>query len=311
MIVSASYKTDIPTFYGDWFMNRLRAGFCYTVNPYGRQVYRVDLDRSAVDGVVFWTKNVGPFLKYLPEVKERGFPFILHYTINAYPRELETSVVDWRRSVEHAHRLRESFGPKVVVWRYDTILLSTFTPPPFHVENFTRLADALAGATDEVVVSFAQVYRKTKRNLEAAATQAGFAWSDPSDDAKRLLLSKLVDAATHRGIRVAVCSQKTYVVPGATEARCVDADRLREISGRAFRAKLKGNRPECGCFESRDIGEYDTCPHGCVYCYAVQNRELAADRYKRHDPRSPFLFDPPPGVRLPDEPKRSLSLFDE
>jgi hypothetical protein len=309
VIVSASYKTDIPTFYGEWFINRLRAGFCFTVNPYGRQVYRVALDRSAVDGFVFWTKNVGPFLKHLPEVKERGFPFLVQYTINGYPRELETSVVDSTRSVEHAHRLRDSFGPKAVVWRYDTILLSSLTPPAFHLENFTRLADALAGATDEVVVSFAQVYRKTKRNVDAAARDADFTWSDPSDDDKRALMSKLIDVATARGLRLAVCSQKSYVVPGASEARCVDAERLRDISGQPLPANLKGNRPECGCFASRDICDYDTCPHGCVYCYAVQNRELALTRYKRHDPSSPFLFEPPPGTALPPEPKGTLPLF--
>jgi hypothetical protein len=86
MIISASYKTDIPTFYGEWFVRRLRAGFCGMVNPYNRQAYRVNLDRGSVDGFVFWTKNVGPFLKYLPEVQARGFPFVVQYTINAYPR---------------------------------------------------------------------------------------------------------------------------------------------------------------------------------------------------------------------------------
>ncbi len=84
MIISASYKTDIPTFYGDWFMRRLHAGYCKSVNPYSRQVYRVPLDRQAVDGFVFWTKNIAPFLKHLPAVRERGFPFVVQYTINGY-----------------------------------------------------------------------------------------------------------------------------------------------------------------------------------------------------------------------------------
>ncbi len=226
MIVSASYKTDIPTFYGPWFMNRLRAGFCLAVNPYGKQVYRVRLDSKAVDGFVFWTKNVGPFIKHLPEVRDRGFPFIVQYTMTGYPRQLETSVVDWQQSVEHAHRLRDSFGPHVAIWRYDTILMSTLTPPDFHVTNFTRLASALSGATDEVVVSFAQAYRKTKRNLDKAANSAGFSWHDPSTATKRDLLGALVAVARNHGMRVTVCSQRDYVVDGAGEARCVDARRL-------------------------------------------------------------------------------------
>ena len=301
MIVSASYRTDIPTFYGQWFMNRLRAGFCYAVNPYGKQVYRVRLDGAAVDGFVFWTKNVAPFLEHLPEVKDRGFPFIVQHAITGYPRQLETSVVDWQKAVEHAHRLRDLFGPHVLVWRYDTILMSSLTPPDFHVTNFSRLAAALSGTTDEVVVSFTQTYRKTRHNLDQAAGSAGFSWSDPSDAEKRTLLAVLVPIARDHGMRVSICSQRSYVIAGTGAARCVDARRLETVAGHPIHAKLKGNRPDCGCFESRDIGDYDTCPHGCVYCYAVQNRELALERFRRHDPESPFLFDPPAGTRLPPE----------
>jgi len=88
MIISASYKTDIPTFYGEWFMNRLHAGYCKMVNPYGRQIYTVDLSPERVDGFVFWTKNIGPFLKYLPEIRQMGYPFIVQHGIDGYPHEL-------------------------------------------------------------------------------------------------------------------------------------------------------------------------------------------------------------------------------
>jgi hypothetical protein len=311
VIISASYKTDIPTFYGPWFLNRLRAGFCLVVNPYNKQAYRVALDRASVDGIIFWTKNIGPFLRYLPEVRDRGFPFVVQHTINGYPRELETSVINWEQSVEQVWQVRERFGPQVVVWRYDTILLTSFTSRSFHVENFARLAERLAGATNEVVVSFAQFYRKTKRNLDSAAQTNGFKWFDPSDEEKRTLVQEFVRIASGRGIQLTVCSQKSYVVPGAAEARCADVGRMEAVAGRSFKAKLKGNRPECGCFESRDIGDYDSCPHGCVYCYAVQNRELALTRYKRHDPDSPFLFEPPSGTQTPPGPGKTLPLFDE
>jgi hypothetical protein len=69
MIISASYKTDIPTFYGEWFKNRLDAGYCRMVNPYNRRAHRVSLERDAVDGFVFLTKNLGPFLDKLAFVK--------------------------------------------------------------------------------------------------------------------------------------------------------------------------------------------------------------------------------------------------
>ena len=313
MIISASYKTDIPTFYGEWFIRRLRAGFCKVVNPYGRQVHRVALDRSEVDGFVFWTKNVAPFLKHLPEVRERGFPFTVQYTINGYPRALETSVVDAERSVETAWKVREVYGPRALVWRYDTIVTSSITPADFHVENFRRLASRLEGATDEVVVSFAQSYKKTRRNLDVAAAEAGFTWADPTADEKRRLLVSLVRIARERRMQLSVCSQRDLLVDGSSDARCVDAQRLTEMAGSSIRARLKGNRKDCGCFESRDIGEYDTCPHGCVYCYAVQSRELALSRFRKHSPDSELLFEPPFGaaVEPPSEPTgRALKLFD-
>ncbi len=292
MIISASYKTDIPTFYGEWFINRLRAGYCKMVNPYNRKVFQVDLSREAVDSFVFWTKNIGPFLKQLPEVQDKGYPFIIQYTINGYPRTLEFSVVDAHRSIEHMHVLRQTYGPKAAVWRYDTIVFSSVTPIEYHRENFFRLAAALEGSTDEVVVSFAQIYKKTKRNMDWAADKFGFTWEDPADELKYNFAAELAQIAQKHGMQLSMCSQKAYLAPGVANAHCIDAARLSEVAGKNIRAKLKGNRPDCGCFISRDIGEYDTCPHGCVYCYAVQNRNLAQERYKLHDPNSEFLFAP-------------------
>lgn len=308
MIISASYKTDIPTFYGEWFIRRLRAGYCKMINPYGRQVYRVPLDRDSVGGFVFWTKNIAPFLKVLPEVRERGFPFVVQHTINGYPRVLETQVVDARRSVEAARQVSELYQPRALVWRYDTIVTSSITPFDFHVENFGRLARDLAGATDEVVVSFAQVYKKTKRNLDIGAREGRFSWSDPPDSEKRRLLEALVPIAREHRMQLTVCSQRGLIVDGSADARCVDAHRVEDVAGTPVKARLKGNRKDCGCFESRDIGDYDTCPHGCLYCYAVQNRELALSRYKQHDPDSEFLFTPPSDLHPGERPEKGKTL---
>jgi hypothetical protein len=296
MIISASYKTDIPTFYGEWFTNRLRAGYCKTVNRFNSRVGRVSLRTEDVDGIIFWTKNVGPFLKHLTEVHERRIPFVIQHTINAYPRALEQAVVDADKAVENVRFIAEHYGPRVCVWRYDTILLSSLTPREFHLETFARLARRLEGSTDEAVVSFAHVYRKTLRNVTQAAREYGFSWEDPSDEWKRDLLGELAHIANAHRIALTLCSQPNFLAPGCGEASCVDARRIEAVSGRRFKSREKGNRPECRCSESRDIGEYDTCPHGCVYCYAVQNRHLALRRYREHDPASEFLFPPPPNA---------------
>ncbi|MDQ2712802.1 MAG: DUF1848 domain-containing protein [Acidobacteriota bacterium] len=310
MIISASYKTDVLTFYGDWLMNRLRAGFCKMVNPYNRRVTRISLLPEDVDGIVFWTKNVGPFLRHLPEVRQLGFPFILQHTINGYPRELEQAVVDAPKAIEYFRQVANTFGPRVNVWRYDTIINSSLTPREFHIETFARLAEALEGATDEVVISFAHLYSKTQRNMQGAAAEHGFSWTNPSNEWKRNLAGELAVLASAHRIQLTVCSQPQFVASGCAEARCVDANRLTDIGGKPIKACLKGNRKECGCFDSRDIGEYDTCPHGCVYCYAVQNQELAKARYKRHDPSGEALFPPSMEDAEPDERLIQFDLFE-
>jgi hypothetical protein len=289
VLISASYRTDIPAFYGDWFRNRLRAGFCRVVNPYGGPPSRVSLHPQDVDGFVFWTKNLGPFLPHLAEVRERGCPFVVQYTIDGYPRSLEYAVVDPEKSIEHARRVADEYGPRVMVWRYDTIVFSSATPRDFHLRNFERLAAALTGVTDEVVISFAQIYRKTRTNMNAAADLFNFTWNDPEDEEKVSLSRDLAACARARGMRLTVCSQERFLGAGIEAARCIDAGRIEDIAGRPIRARVKGNRPECACHESRDIGEYDTCPHGCVYCYAVRTRALARRRFQEHDPEGEFL----------------------
>ena len=297
MIISASYKTDIPAFYGAWFVNRLKAGYCKMINPYGRQISTVPLTRPEVDGFVFWTRNIGPFQGALREVADRGFPFIVQYTITGYPRALESSVIDWRRAVEHLRALADAFGPHTVVWRYDPILASSLTDEAWHIENFARIAQALEGATDECVISFAHSYVKTKRNMDAAASAHDFTWEDPDASRKRAMATSLTDIARRSGMKLTICAQPEFVSGEAGESRCIDATRLSRVAGHPISAKQKGNRPGCTCFESKDIGDYDSCPHGCVYCYAVRNRGLARARFAAHDPHSEFLI-PPEAVRV-------------
>jgi hypothetical protein len=135
MIISASYKTDIPAWYGEWFMTRLRAGSCEVMNPYNNVPYTVSLAREAVDGFVFWTRNIGPFLKHLPEVRERGFPFIVHQGILGYPRELERTQLRPEQAARDMRELAETYHCRMPVWRYDPVLFTSLTPYDWHLEN--------------------------------------------------------------------------------------------------------------------------------------------------------------------------------
>jgi hypothetical protein len=170
MIISASFRTDIPAFYGEWFLRRLEAEHCLVKNPYDGKPFSVSLKREHVDGFFFWTKNLEPFVEKLGILKKRAYPFIVSYSITGDPRVLERSVVSTKKAADHLRRVAGEYGSRCAVWRYDPILITSLTDFDFHRRNFDRLAREIAGSTDEVVVSFAEMYRKTSRNLEMIAT---------------------------------------------------------------------------------------------------------------------------------------------
>lgn len=293
MIVSASYRTDIPAFYARWLLRRLEAGRCSVANPYGGGDYEVSLLPGAVDGFVLWTRNIRPLLPDLDAVR-RVAPFVVQFTITGYPRALESSVIAVDDAVAQLRELRRRFGKRVAVWRYDPVLFTDELDAAAHLAGFAALARALKGTVDEVVLSVVHPYKKTRRNLDRAAGRYGFAWHDPPADEKRRLLAALAGLAQEHGIAPTLCSQPELLGPGPGngglgEASCVDAARLADVAQQPVAARIAGNRPGCRCAESRDIGAYDTCPHGCVYCYAVADRDRAVANYRSHDPEAAML----------------------
>jgi hypothetical protein len=289
VIVSASYRTDIPAFYAAWFLNRLGAGYCRVANPYGGGTYEVALAPEAVDGFVFWTRNMRPLMADLDRIRQIA-PFVVQFTLTGYPRALESSVIAVAEAVAQLGELRRRFGPRAAVWRYDPIVFAAGMDAAAHEARFAALTRGLAGSVDEVVLSVMTPYRKSRRNLDRAARRHGFAWHDPPLDEKQALLARLADIAAEHGVAPTLCSQPELLVAGLGEARCIDADRLSDVAQRPIAARENGNRPGCRCALSRDIGAYDTCPHGCVYCYAVSDRDRAVGNFRAHDPDAECLM---------------------
>ena len=217
-------------------------------------------------------------------------PFVVQFTVTGYPRALETSVIPSDDAVAQLRELRRRFGPRVAVWRYDPIVFADDLDAPAHLAGFAALARALSGTVDEVVLSVVHPYRKTRRNLDRAATRHGFAWRDPPLDEKRDLLrlserSRASTASRRPCAASPSCWRQVSAKPAASTPNGWP------MSGDARSTLAQdGNRPGCRCAASRDIGAYDTCPHGCVYCYAVTDRDRAVANFRRHDPEAARLL---------------------
>ncbi|MEH6525725.1 MAG: DUF1848 family protein [Sneathiella sp.] len=190
-VISASYKTDIPAFYGDWFQQQVTQKFVEIKNPYNNKKSIISLAPEDVDAFVFWTRNAEPFLPVLYKDIADNHPFYFQFTVTAYPRLIETSVISSEDAISQMISIAKPFGPHAVVWRYDPIFISDLTPLSFHLENFTNLARQLETTVSEVVVSFTQPYAKTKRNLARLEQKSPLNFQDPPDEIKQPFLAEL------------------------------------------------------------------------------------------------------------------------
>lgn len=241
-------------------------------NPYSGRDYAVSLAAEDVDGFIFWTRNARPFRQGLAAAGQIA-PFVVQYTVTGYPQKLERGVPPIAHAIAEIRHIVETFGRETVVWRYDPVIWTELTDQAFHLQRFAGIADKLAGLVDEVTLSAAKLYAKSRRNLKKHAPEVGI--EDPPDDDKRRLFLQLGQIAQERGMTATLCSQPHLLSGLLKPASCVDAGRLQRIGGSDFRYRARGNRPGCDCAESRDIGAYDSCAHGCLYCYAVSDHDKA------------------------------------
>jgi len=294
VIISASRRTDIPAFYSKWFINRIRAGWCQVPNPLNyNQFSYVSLKPEDVDAIVFWSKNPAPILDYLDELDERGFHYYFQFALNDYPRVLEPNVPSLEERIQTFRQISNRLEPRRVIWRYDPIIISNWTPLDFHRDKFSKIAAALSGFTRRVMVSFVDYYQKTERRL-SALEQQGFQFERRADDSPHgwALLGDLVEIARSHNMEIFTCAEeRDFSNFGVRPGRCVDGELLRilwSLSGHT--RKDPTQRPACLCVVSKDIGMNDTCIHGCPYCYSTRNLPLAQRRYAEHDPDSPVMW---------------------
>ena len=269
MILQTGQRTDIPAFYGQWLINRVREGFVDVRNPYNPlQVTRYFINHEIVDGIAFCTKNPLPFIPLLNEIVD--FRQYWHITITPYGTDIEPYVPPYASVIEGFKHISKLLNSQSMVWRYDPIILTNEYTVDFHFESFYKMAKSLKDYTDTVVVSFLDIFDKVAQNFPEGYR--------PSLDVHHMTLKTCGEGYIFKEL-------------GADTEGCLTLD----CYERAWNIKLKAPkrtpaRPECNCYLHGDIGAYDSCSHFCRYCYANTNQ--AAVRYNRlhHDLNSSLLI---------------------
>lgn len=285
MILSVSRRTDIPAFYADWFFNRIREGFVFVRNPMNRhQISKINLSPSLIDCIVFWSKNPRPMLDRLNLLDK--YMYYFQFTINPYNTEIELTVPKKNSVIETFKQLSDKIGAKRVVWRYDPILLADNIDINYHLKYFEEIAKRLHTYTDTCVISFIDLYKKVQRNIINTSAR------EPCMNEMFSLAMGIVKIAHSYGITIQSCAEKIELEQlGIKHGKCIDNILIEDLLGiKLIVSKDKNQRSECGCVQSIDIGEYNTCPHNCVYCYANFNKSLVLQNKMRHNPNSPLLI---------------------
>ncbi|MBA7689955.1 hypothetical protein ES703_98474 [subsurface metagenome] len=292
MIISASRRTDIPAFYAEWFMNRIHVGYCTVPNPFNRnQVSYISLKPEDVDVIVFWTRHPRPLFPHLKELDQRGYRYYFQYTLMNNPRQIDPKSPPPESSMQTFHELADRIGPEKVIWRYDPILFSKITDAEFHQKSYRNIAQALRGYTGRSVISIVDIYRKAEKRFRELASQ-GVEIMDCEPEAFGNLMSTLVGAAIENDMEIVTCAEEPDLqIYGIRPGKCVDDKHIQRIFGLdGTHKKDPSQRKSCGCVVSKDIGIYDSCLFGCVYCYATSSFERAKVNHGQHEPISPSLI---------------------
>ena len=292
MIISASRRTDVPAFYSDWFMKRIDAGHCDVPSPYNsKQVTKVSLKPEDVDIIVFWTRNASPLLRRLEELDRRGYRYTFLYTLMDNPRAIDPRCPTLEEGLATFKNLSDRLGPERVMWRYDPILFSNVTTPEFHRKSYEAISKRLRGYTNRSIISVANIYKKVRQRLKNLS-EKGIEVMECPEKTFGDLMRFMASVARESGMVLSTCAQeRDLMVYGVFPGKCIDDGLIREVFGlEVSHTKDPFQRKACGCVTSKDIGMYDTCLYGCVYCYATTSFDRAKENYRKYDPEAPSLI---------------------
>lgn len=285
MIISASRRTDIPTYYSDWFFNRIHEGYVCVRNPMNiHQISQVSLDTSVVDGIVFWTKNPIPMMKKLDEIKD--YTYYFQFTVNPYGQDVEQNIPSKRDMIIPAFQeLSKKIGSERTIWRYDPIFLTHKYSIEWHIQCFEYMAKALSGYTRKCVISFLDLYKNTQNNTKTLNLHT-------LDESEMIeIAQRFSEIAQKNHLVMESCSEAIDLDKyGIKHGHCIDCNLFEELLDcRLDLDKDKNQRMECGCVASIDIGMYNTCKNHCLYCYANYSQTTVHKNHISHNPNSPLI----------------------
>lgn len=287
MIISASRRTDIPAFYSQWFFNRIKEGYALVPSPYNpKMVSKVRLNPSVVDCFVFWTKNPAPMINKLDRLQD--YKYYFQFTLNPYGEKLENNLPSIDKRIDTFKRLSDKIGKEKVIWRYDPILTNEEFNVSFHKETFARIADGLKDHTERCMLGFIDHYQ----HIRSAVRQFNIG-PLKMEDIEEMAISFKKTMEAYPSIEMDTCTVKVDLRHlGIPTGLCIDKGLIERIIGYPILAKKdKNQRHVCNCIESIDIGTYESCLNGCIYCYAIKgNYNTVEYNMKKHDKNSPLLI---------------------
>lgn len=285
MILSVSRRTDIPNYYSEWFINRIKEGFLYVRNPMNaHQISKINLSPDVVDCIVFWTKNPTKMINQLDYLKE--YVYYFQFTLTGYGKDIEPNIPNKRKELIKVFKeLSQKIGKEKVIWRYDPILVNKKYTVEYHLRAFEEIANSLSDYTEKVVISFVDLYAKTQRNT------MGLEIEKLMHDDMFSLVKRMVEIASKNKLIVETCAEEiNFEDIGISHGSCIDKKLIERLLGcKIIGEKDKNQRGECRCLESVEVGTYNTCLNGCRYCYANFSDEKVKENAKIYDANSPLL----------------------
>jgi hypothetical protein len=175
------------------------------------------------------------------------------------------------------------------------------------LKKIENIGNQLKNHTRKMVFSFAdiEIYKKVRNNLR----NNSIPYREFNEQTMNEFAAGLQQLNQNWHFEIGACAEKIALEKyGIIHNKCVDDDLIIKLFSddeilmnflgvkityadmfnfhknitKTKNNKDKGQRRFCGCIVSKDIGEYNTCPHLCEYCYANASKGIALENWELH-----------------------------